>query len=199
MGDAKGDRGRCDVVTAIFPRHDRIRTPRLLLRPWHDEDVEPFHAMGQDPEVMRYLGPPLSLDDCRDAVARCNQTLLDQGSCFWALERHADRAFIGFCGVKRGPAGTPIADELEIGWRLARSAWRQGYALEAARATLAWTWANTTAPRVVAITVPANAASRGLMDRLGMTRLADGYFDHPALAAGDPLRAHLTYAIERPA
>ena len=192
------DRARCDVVADIFPRRDRIRTERLLLRPWRDEDAEAFHLMGQDPEVMRFLGPPMSLEDCRAAVIRSNQTLADQGSCFWALERHSDLAFIGFCGVKRGPAGTPIADDLEIGWRLARATWGQGYAREAAMATLDWAWANTDAPRVAAITVPANEASWGLMIRLGMTRLPDGDFDHPALAPGNPLRRHLTYAIERP-
>jgi RimJ/RimL family protein N-acetyltransferase len=175
-----------------------VRTERLVLRAWREDDLLPFHAMGQDAEVMRYLGPPMTLDDCRAAIARSAASLAEQGSCFWAMERTADDAFLGFCGVKRGPPGTPIARDLEIGWRLGRPYWQQGYAREAAAAVLDWSWAHMSVPRVAAITVPANTASLGLMIRLGMTRLDDGDFDHPAVAVGDPLRRHLTYAIERP-
>ncbi|WP_445193130.1 GNAT family N-acetyltransferase [Sphingomonas sp. Tas61C01] len=176
-----------------------VRTDRLVLRAWRDDDALPFHAMGQDADVMRYLGPPMTLEDCHAAIARSATTLAEQGSCFWAMERTADGAFLGFCGVKRGPPGTPIANDLEIGWRLGRPHWRQGYAREAAAAVLDWSWAQTPAPRVTAITVPANIASWGLMIRLGMKRLDDGDFDHRAVAIGDPLRRHLTYAIGRPA
>ncbi len=147
---------------------------------------------------MQYLGPLMSIEDTRAAMARSNTTLAEQGSCFWAIERKSEGALIGFCGVKRGPSGTPIADDLEIGWRLARGCWGLGYAREAASACLDWAWANTAARRVAAITVPANAASLTLMRRLGMIRLSDGDFDHPGLLADDPLRKHVTYAIDRP-
>lgn len=176
-----------------------IETERLILRRWRDGDVVPFHAIGQDPEVMQYLGPLMSLDDARATVDGVNAQIDAHGCAFWAVERRADGAFLGFCGIKRnGPAGTPIADDPEIGWRLAREAWGQGIAKEAAEASLAWTWANTGASRVTAITVPANERSWRLMIRLGMTRVADGDFDHPAVPEGDPLRRHVTYEIARP-
>lgn len=174
-----------------------IQTDRLILRQWRAADVAPFHAMGQDAEVMRYLGPPMDEAACESTVARMNAMAEATGDCFWAVERRADGAFIGFCGIKPGPAGTPIEGQPEIGWRLARGAWGRGYAREAAQACLDRAWARGT-DEVHAITVPANAASWGLMIRLGMTRVADGDFDHPVLAAGDPLRRHLRYAIARP-
>ena len=174
-----------------------IETSRLLLRRWHRSDIAPFHDMGQDAEVMRYLGPPPSKADCRATVARMNELADTSGDCFWAIEQRADGAFIGFCGIKPGPPGTPIAGAPEIGWRLARHAWGQGLAREAAEACLARAWARGTR-RVSAITVPANTRSWGLMERLGMTRVAGGDFDHPVLPVGDPLRRHLTYAIDRP-
>lgn len=176
-----------------------IGTRRLLLRRWRAADAEPFHAMSRDPAVMRTIGPLLSRGESDAAIARQNEQLDRHGCCFWALERRADGAFIGFCGVQPGRAGTPIGGELEIGWRLARAEWGRGYAREAAQASLRWAWANTRLPRVIAVTTPGNARSRGLMERLGMARLADGDFDHPMLARGDPLRAHVTYAIARPA
>lgn len=174
-----------------------FETGRLILRTWRDADVIPFHAMGQDKEVMRYLGPPMDLAACEATVVRMNAMADAAGDCFWAIERRADGAFIGFCGIKPGPAGSPIADQPEIGWRLSRDAWGQGFAREAATACLDRAWQRGT-DRVHAITVPANIASWGLMIRLGMTRVDEGDFDHPALAPGDPLRRHLRYAIARP-
>ncbi|WP_137786615.1 GNAT family N-acetyltransferase [Sphingomonas sp. 3P27F8] len=175
-----------------------IETARLLLRRWRDADAEPFFAMGRDAEVMRFLGPPMSRADCMAVIEGQNALADEIGTCFWAIERRADGAFLGFCGIKPGPAGTPVADEPEIGWRLARAAWGQGYALEAAEASLDHGWATTEWPRVSAITVPANERSWGLMICLGMSRDAAGDFDHPALDLHDPLRRHLTYRITRP-
>ncbi|WP_375428108.1 GNAT family N-acetyltransferase [uncultured Sphingomonas sp.] len=173
-----------------------ITTERLLLRDWQDEDVAPFHAMSQDAEVMRYLGPPTTIEQAWDVKRRMNERQAELSYCFWALERRADRSFIGFCGLL--PAKPPIEGEVEIGWRLAREAWRQGYAREAAAATLAWTWSSTDLPSVAAITVPANRRSWRLMERLDMVRVLDGDFDHPDLPDGDPLRRHILYRVARP-
>ena len=175
-----------------------IETERLILRGWRDSDIEPFHTMCNDPEVMRYLGPPMSRAVAEESAARQNGFIGSHGYCFWAVERKADGAFLGFCGLKPGPAGTPIADEMEIGWRLARNAWGKGYAREAAEASIAWGWANTATPEISAMTVIDNVRSWGLMERLGMTRDLAGDFDHPAVAEGDPLRPHILYRIKRP-
>lgn len=73
----------------------------------------------------------------------------------------------------------------------------QGLATEAARAVLAAEWERGT-DTVYAITVPANRRSWGLMERLGMTRVEDGDFDHPDLAPDSPLRRHVLYRIDHP-
>lgn len=175
-----------------------IETARLLLRRWRRADAAPFHAMGQDAEVMRYLGPPVPFADCAAAVRRQNAIADRHGRCFWAVERREDGAFLGFCGVEPGVPGSPLDGVLEISWRFAREAWGHGYAHEAAAACLAAEWARGSA-EVVAVTVPANARSWRLMRRLGMTRDPAGDFNHPQLAPGDPLRRHLTYRIACPA
>ena len=175
-----------------------IDTPRLILRGWCDADVEPFHVMCNDPEVMRFLGPLMSRGEAEAAAARQNAFLASHGYCFWAIERKDDGVFLGFCGLKPGPEGTPIHDEVEIGWRLARAHWGKGYAREAAEASLAWGWANTGTPEIAAMTVTANSNSWGLMERLGMTRDPAGDFDHPGVAEDDPLRRHILYRIARP-
>lgn len=175
-----------------------IRTERLILRSWQDSDRAPFAAMGQDAEVMRHLGPLMSSIDSDAAIDRLSGVEASHGYTFWAVERGADGAFLGFCGLKPGPDGTPIAGRTEIGWRIARAYWRQGYALEAARASIEWAWSTLADSKIFAMTVPANVASWGLMERLGMNRLADQDFDHPNVPDGSPLKRHIVYAIDRP-
>lgn len=175
-----------------------IETERLLIRPWREEDRDPFFAINSDPEVMRYIRPSTSRAESDDGVDRQIAAQAEHGFCFWALERKADGAFLGVCGLRPGVPETPIADDLEIGWRLGRAFWGEGYAREAAAACLAWAFAEADAARVAAITVPANIRSWRLMERLGMVRRPDLDFLHPALAEGDPLRPHVTYLAERP-
>lgn len=176
-----------------------IETERLLLRGWRDEDIPLHNAMCTDPVFMRHLGPPITMAESAAAAARQNAYLAATGSCFWAVEHRASGRFIGYCGIKPGPEATPIADLPEIGWGIAPDHWRQGYAREAATASLAWGWAHKPWTRVFAITASRNAPSWTLMERLGMARLAEQDFDHPALTDGDALRRHVVYAIDRPA
>lgn len=174
-----------------------IESERLILREWREADVTPFAAMGRDPEVMAFIGPLLDKAGVCAAIERQRGFQAAHGYCFWAVERRVDGAFLGFCGLKPGAEGTPIEGEVEIGWRLARRAWGQGYAREAAAACLDWGWAQAI-PRIAAITVPANVRSWGLMERLGMRRLPDQDFAHPALVRGDPLSRHIVYVVDNP-
>lgn len=175
-----------------------IETERLSLRRWQPRDRDALWAQVSDPEVMRFL---LAIPDAaafEAHLARLDQWQADNGFTFWVVERRADGAVLGVCGLKRGGAGTPIADSLEIGWRLARAHWGQGYAREAAQAVLGWAWANTDADQVWAITVEQNPASWGLMERLGMSRRHDLDFDHPQVSEDSPYRRHIAYVVARP-
>lgn len=173
-----------------------IETERLLLRAWRKADAAAHKALCADPRVVATLGLPPTPADSAEVVARQNAILAETGSCFWALEHRRTSAFVGWCGIK--PGKPPIEGDTEIGWTLSPDLWGQGLAHEAAAATLAWAWANTPLQRIVAITSRGNQRSRALMERLGMRRVAEGAFDHPALTDDDPLRRHVTYAIERP-
>ncbi|MCU6452853.1 GNAT family N-acetyltransferase [Sphingomonas sp. A2-49] len=86
---------------------------------------------------------------------------------------------------------------MEIGWRFEPAHRGHGYAFEAARASLDHVWATTDTDHIVAITVPANAPSWRLMERLGMRRVAGGDFDHPFVPPDSPLHRHILYRIDR--
>ena len=171
-----------------------IETERLLLRPWRDADRDPFWAMAQDAEVMRYL-PATDRADSDDTIDSMIAAQAEHGYCFWAMMLKGENRFIGFCGLL--PPHDPFA-EVEIGWRLESAAWGKGYAKEAAQACLEWAWRELGVASVIAVTVPENERSRGLMLRLGMTRKPEEDFDHPRLQEGDPLRRHVLYRIARP-
>ena len=173
-----------------------IETPRLILRSWRDADLEPFHAMSNDERVMVTLGPLMDRDQTAAVIARRRAEEQAEGHCFWALERKADGTFLGFCGLVRGNVG-PIISKVEIGWRLAHHEWGQGYAREAAGASLAWGFDTLADDAIWAITTPGNVRSWGLMKRLGMVRHDDLDFEHPSLPEGDPLKPHITYSISR--
>jgi RimJ/RimL family protein N-acetyltransferase len=158
-----------------------IETLRLRLRGWREEDVAPFIHHTNTPTVMRWLGgvmPPDQLEAVvRDRLMRWQD---ERGFTFWAVERIADDELLGFCGLKLADSpGSTIGGWHEIGWRLREDAWGQGYAREAAEASLGHAFTALAAPRVAAITVAGNRASWTLMERLGMTRRPDLDYDDP--------------------
>jgi len=151
----------------------RHETDRLILRDWREEDWPRFWEGTNTPAVMRWLGGVCDADKRAGAQDRLLGYQRDHGHTFWVLERKADGAILGFCGLKRcNQAGGPLG-MMEVGWRLREDAWGQGYAKEAATASLNLAFERYGADEVVALTVARNTASWGLMKRLGMQRRED--------------------------
>jgi len=176
-----------------------IETERLIIRPWRDGDRAVYVATCNTEAVTANLGGPASVENIDAGLGRIRKSQEDTGFCFWALERKADGAFLGYCGLKvTNLPGTPVADDVEIGWRLREDAWGQGYATEAATAVLDWAWANLNAPRIVSFTIPTNLSSQRVMERIGMRRREDLDFAHPKFPLDHSLSAHVAYAAGRP-
>jgi RimJ/RimL family protein N-acetyltransferase len=174
-------------------------TERLILRNWRDADRAVYLATCNTEAVTAHLNGPATAEDIDAAFERIARSQKDNGFSFWAVERKADGALLGYCGLRIcDDLERPVHGELEIGWRLREDAWGQGYALEAACACIEWAWANLDVSRVVSFTVPANVPSWRLMERLGMERRPDLDFAHPRFPADHPLSRHVTYVIERP-
>lgn len=172
----------------------RLKTPRLILRDWREDDVDDFHLLCRDPEVMATLGPVMRREETVALIDNLRARARSFGHTFWACERLSDARVIGWAGLIRGNIAQ-TEGELEIGWRLAADCWGQGYAREAAQETLDWARRHRPGEPVIAITARINTRSRALMERLGMTRCEARDFDHPRLAADNPLRPHVLYSI----
>jgi RimJ/RimL family protein N-acetyltransferase len=158
-----------------------IETARLILRDWGEADIAPFIRHTNTPEVMRWLGGVQTEAALKDAIRnRMMRWQAERGFTFWVVERKADCELLGFCGIKiADTAGSPIEGVHEVGWRLREDVWGQGYAKEAAIASLDFAFEALGAPRVVAITFSQNFESWGLMERLGMTRRPECDYDDP--------------------
>ncbi|MFS0735958.1 GNAT family N-acetyltransferase [Sphingomonas sp. 1P06PA] len=151
-----------------------IETARLRLRTWRDGDADLFERLTNTRAVMAHLGGVQPPGYFALAVERMVALQAERGHCFWAVERKVDGALLGFCGIKISSSAGPDADAMpEIGWRLREDTWGQGYAREAAIASLDHGFGALGFGRVIAFTLPGNTASWGLMLRLGMTRLPD--------------------------
>ena len=171
-------------------------TARLRLRQWGKGDSERFYAIMNKPAVMRHLGGVQDRASWDAAAERLAGYQRDFGHSFWLVERKSDGELLGFCGLKRvnSPGGECLSGQLEIGWRLRESAWGQGYAKEAAIASLDLAFECFGAPHVVALTIAANAESQGLMKRLGMTRRED--LDFIDTRFGPEMNPSIVYRID---
>jgi RimJ/RimL family protein N-acetyltransferase len=169
-------------------------TARLRLHPWSAAFDAGFAAMNSDPEVMRYLtgAVPMTTDESRALSERFAAHWDEHGFGLWAAELAATGEFIGFVGLQHPGWFPDRADEVEVGWRLARAAWGHGYATEAAEAALEAAFTTLDLSRVISLIDAANTRSGAVARRLGLT--LDEVVPHPR-DAGDLA----VYAMTAPA
>jgi ribosomal-protein-alanine N-acetyltransferase len=173
-----------------------LRTDRLLLRRWRDEDRAPFAALTADPEVQRYFPAPLTRAEADAFVDQIEAEHEERGWSLWALEVVETGEFIGYTGLEVPSFQEHFTPAVEIGWRIARGAWGHGYVTEAARRALAFGFGELGLDEIVSFTVPENRRSRAVMERLGMTHDPAEDFEHPGLPEGHPLRVHVLYRLK---
>lgn len=175
-----------------------LETERLYLRQWQPSDFAIFADINADPEVMQYF-PKLLSATVSDIVAnKCQQLIKDKGWGFWAVSlkdgSEKSDAFIGFVGLNDTHADLHFAPCVEIAWRLSKESWGQGYATEAAQASLKFAFNELALDEVVAFTAVINERSQRVMERIGMTNEQENFY-HPALSSNHPLAEHVLYKI----
>ena len=176
-----------------------LSTARLTLRPWGDQDAPAFAALNANRRVARYLPGPLTPTASAALLARLRAHFATHGYGLWAVLVNPDPTPVGFVGLQHATFAAPFTPCVEVGWRLHPAVWGHGVATEAARRALTYGFECAGLAEIVSFTVPANQASRRVMEKLGMLRDATGDFEHPLLPAGHPLRAHVLYRLPRSA
>jgi RimJ/RimL family protein N-acetyltransferase len=147
----------------------RIQTARMWLTPWRPADSVALRPIAQDLRVMRYItgGKAWSNEQVREFIARQMRHSARLGFCNWSVRRKPDGRVIGLCGLQ--PLTIGARREVEIGWWLAVNCWGRGLASEAARAVIIAAFERYGLRRVVAVAMPENKASRGVMKKIGMS------------------------------
>jgi RimJ/RimL family protein N-acetyltransferase len=164
-------------------RESILKTQRLDLRCFVAGDARAMEGVFCDPEVM------YSSDNGAESAQWVREFLTEMieenypqwGFGLWAVEERATREVIGYCGLSRcadrcGP------DEAEIGYRLVKKHWRQGFATEAAAAVCEHGLKTIGLSRIVAIVEPDNVSSVHVLQKLGMRYQREIMFDgytHP--------------------
>lgn len=146
-------------------------TERLGFREWRRDDEALIRAIWGDPGVTRFSGGPFTDAQVLQRLADEIANLERFGVQYWPIFRRDDGAHLGCCGLR--PKDGP--DDFELGFHLCRDAWGQGYALEAARAVIAWAPA-TGATSLMAGHHPDNHASARLLGKLGFVYYGDEYY-----------------------
>lgn len=172
-----------------------IETERLILRPWRDEDLEPWVAMNADPRVMEFFPSVDTRERALESAAFLRKYMDENGYGWWIAEIKDGRRFAGCVALQDVPFEAHFTPALEVGWRLCADAWGCGYATEGGRALLDHAFRELKRSEVVSMTAAINVRSRRVMERLGMSHDPRDDFEHPRLEQGHRLRPHVLYRI----
>jgi len=168
----------------------------LLLRQWKDKDFPVFVKLNSDPQVMQYFSALLSKDES-DALAQKYKALIsERGWGVWATELKDSGELIGCVGIHIPKETLPFSPCVEIGWRLLKKCWGNGYATEAATQALRFSFENLDFNEVVSFTTISNNRSRSVMKGLGLINTNQN-FEHPDLPQGHLLSENVLYKITK--
>ena len=176
-----------------------IETERLILRPWKEQDLEPYAAMNADRRVREFFPGLLTAEQSAAEIGRFQERFERDRFCLFAAELRAGHQFAGFIGMQTMHFAVPQLPQpaVEIGWRLAAALWGRGLATEGARAVLHYAFTVVGLEQVVAIAAAVNTRSRRVMEKLSMQHRPELDFAHPMMPVGDRLRAHVLYQATR--
>ncbi|MEV5084584.1 GNAT family N-acetyltransferase [Streptomyces sp. NPDC056159] len=165
-----------------------IRTPRLLLRSWHDDDLAPMADINADPRVMRWIddGTVRDLGHTAEDIERWEEEWDEEGFGLFAVELLASGELIGFTGLSVPEFLPEVMPAVAISWRIGSQFWGQGYASEAAHATLEFALQDRGLDRIISINRVGDNASENVIRKLGMA--PERETAHPVY--GYPLRVH---------
>ncbi len=174
-----------------------IKTERLILRPWKEEDFEPFAKMNADPRVMEYFPTLLNRQESDACAERFAKEIRERGWGLWAVSEKDGAPFIGFIGLAPVHFTAHFTPAVEIGWRLAHDFWGKGYATEGAKKALQYGFEVLSLEKIVSFTAVQNMRSRRVMEKIGLHHNPADDFDHPRLPEGHPLRRHVLYQLPK--
>ena len=168
---------------------------RLGFRNWQEKDKVPFYKMTSDKEVMEYFPNTLTKKESDDLIKKLSNHYLKNGYTFFAVDVLKTKQFIGFIGLVNAEIETDFTPCIEIGWRLQKESWNNGFATEGAKRCLKFAFEVLKAKEIYSYTALDNKKSENVMQKIGMQK--QGTFEHPLLEDGHWLKTELYYKISK--
>lgn len=170
-----------------------IQTPRLGLRNWQPKDIVKMATINADPAVMEHFPKVQNRQDTEGLIIRMQAQFAKTGYCYFATERLNDKAFLGFIGLMHQDYEADFTPCVDIGWRLARQYWGNGYATEGAKACLKFAFNELSLTEIYSVASKSNTPSIRVMEKIGMQYQYD--FEHPKLVDFPNIKNCVLYNI----
>src|SRR5580692_457452 len=187
------------VVMSERDTHIILKTPRLTIRQFTEDDADNLVNLDSDPEVMRYLGRPASREVLRDEIIPFHLSVyhrLDRLGT-WAAESGDNGEFLGWFHFRPGPDAD--ITNIDLGYRLRRSAWNHGYATEGSRALINMGFTDLGVQRVFGHTMTVNNASRHVLEKCSLTLVRTTAYEGPDAGIIDGAEhGEVEYALTKP-
>ncbi|MGL4596033.1 MAG: GNAT family N-acetyltransferase [Bacteroidia bacterium] len=168
---------------------------RLGFRNWNANDLPVFSALNADAEVMEHFPKALTETESTGFMERLQVQYDKRGYTYFATEIIATGELIGFIGLAYQEYETEFTPAVDIGWRLKKTAWGNGYATEGAKRCLAFAFDTLQLNQVISTCTKMNARSENVMQKIGMKQM--GEFKHPRLADFPEIEMCVWYALEK--
>lgn len=173
-----------------------IKTERLGLRNWKENDLKKMTTINQNEEVMAFFPSTQNETKTRDFIQRMQASQTKHGYCYFATDLLNTGEFIGFIGLCHQDYLINRPSFTDVGWRLKQAAWGKGFATEGAKACLTFAFEKINLDKVYSVCPLVNVNSENVMRKIRMRKETE--FKHPALTNYPALETCALYVIEQP-
>lgn len=156
-----------------------FRSDRLGFRNWNESDLPHFAELNSDTEVMEYFPNLLSFHETKEFIDRLQNHYTKYGFNYFATEIIETGELIGFIGLAYQDYPSRFTPAVDVGWRLKRSAWGNGFASEGAKRCLEFGFEELKLEKLISTCTERNKRSERVMNKIGMNKI--GFFKHPKL------------------
>jgi RimJ/RimL family protein N-acetyltransferase len=176
-------------------KHYLFKSRRLGFRNWLESDTEKLAAINADEEVMAFFPSTRTRQETENFISRMQHQYSKKGYCYFAIDNLEDDAFIGFIGLSEQNYEADFTPCIDIGWRLAKTAWNKGYATEGAKRCLEYGFEILKINKIYSIAPVINTKSEQVMKKIGMSKVKS--FDHPQMLDDARLRTCVLYIMKK--
>ncbi len=169
---------------------------RLGFRNWIESDIPKMAAVSADPIVMEFFPAVQNMKQTTAFVERMQKIFKEKSHCFFPTERLDDGQFIGFIGIGYSTFESNFTPAPDIGWRLSKEFWGNGYATEGAKSCLKYAFEELKLPNIISVASIVNVPSINVMKKIGMKKV--GEFVHPKLLEFPKIKDCVCYSITKP-